>query len=75
MTKECSCRRVEALKPYRGPPMTLGNAATARVRFLVWCLTAGIEPSDPSVPDWHHWLVCSQCGSRRVDMDVTGDQR
>jgi hypothetical protein len=22
---------------YRGPPMTLGNAAAARVRLIVWC--------------------------------------
>jgi hypothetical protein len=26
------------VKPYRGPPMTLGNAAAAQVRLIVWCL-------------------------------------
>ena len=26
------------MKLYRGPPMTLSNAASARVRFIVWCL-------------------------------------
>ena len=25
------------MKPYRGPPMTLGNATAARVRLIVWC--------------------------------------
>jgi hypothetical protein len=24
------------VKPYRGPPMTLGNAAAAKVRLIVW---------------------------------------
>jgi hypothetical protein len=26
------------MKTSFGPPMTLGNAASARVRFIVWCL-------------------------------------
>jgi hypothetical protein len=25
------------MKPYRGPPTTLGNAAAAKVRLIVWC--------------------------------------
>jgi hypothetical protein len=25
------------MKPYRGPPTTLGNAAAAGVRSVVWC--------------------------------------
>jgi hypothetical protein len=25
------------MKPYRGPLTTLGNAATAKVRLIVWC--------------------------------------
>jgi hypothetical protein len=29
-------RRDRGWKPYRGPPMTLGNAAAARVRLTVW---------------------------------------
>ena len=37
------------MKPYRGPPMTLGNAAAARVRLIVWCRHCGrqVEP-DPA---------------------------
>jgi Zn finger protein HypA/HybF involved in hydrogenase expression len=67
--------------------MTLGNAAAASVRLLVWCLECG-QRSEPqaaemaerygletSVPDWQERLVCGQCGSRRVDMVVTGTER
>ena len=72
---------------YIGPPMTLGNAATAKVRLLVWCLECRYraEPdpaemaahygAEMSVPDWRQRLVCGQCGSRRVDMVVTGAKR
>ena len=69
---------------YTGPPMTLGAAAAARVRLIVWCRDCRhqIEP-DPaamaerygaelSVPDWHQRLVCGQCGSRKIDFVVTG---
>jgi hypothetical protein len=72
---------------YSGPPMTLGNAAAAHVRLIVWCLDCHhqIEP-DPAemaarygvgmtVPDWHARLVCSECGGRRVDMVVSGTER
>ena len=31
-------------------------------------------PESP-VPDWHKRLVCSQCGSRAVDMVVSGERR
>jgi len=67
--------------------MTLGNAAAARVRLIVWCKACGhqVEP-DPaemaqqygagtSVLDWHDRLVCASCGSREVDMVVTGTER
>jgi hypothetical protein len=67
--------------------MTLGNAAAARVRLIVWCLDCHhqLEP-DPAemaerygakmtFPDWHKRLVCGQCGSRQVDMVVTGTAR
>jgi Zn finger protein HypA/HybF involved in hydrogenase expression len=67
--------------------MTLGNASAGRVRLIVWCLDCQhqIEP-DPSdmaarhgaettVPDWHSRLVCGQCGSRRLDMVVTGTEQ
>jgi len=75
------------MKSHPGPPMTLGNAAAARVRLIVWCKACGhrIEP-DPvemarqygartSVLDWQDRLVCSGCGSRAVDMVVTGTER
>jgi hypothetical protein len=64
--------------------MTLGNAAAARVRLIVWCKECQhqIEP-DPAemaqrygaetpVPDWRERLICSQCGSREIDMVVSG---
>jgi hypothetical protein len=75
------------MKTTPGPAMTLGNAAAARVRFIVWCRECGhqIEP-DPAelarrygaempVPDWRERLVCSRCGSHQVDMVVTGTER
>jgi hypothetical protein len=62
--------------------MTLGNAAAARVRLIVWCKACGhrAEP-DPAeiaqrygaetiVPEWRGRLVCSHCGSR--DVGVVG---
>ena len=64
--------------------MTLGNAAAAQVRLIVWCLDCRhqVEPdpaemaerygAEMAVPDWHARLVCSHCGSRRVDMVVSG---
>jgi hypothetical protein len=69
---------------YTGPPMTQGNAAPARVRFIVWCLdcTHQVEPDRPrllsaTTPQLLHRngvarLVRGQCGSRRVDMVVSG---
>jgi hypothetical protein len=75
------------LKSYTGPPMTLGNAAAARVRLIVWCRDCRhkVEP-DPAemverygaattVPDWHERLRCSQCGSLNIDMVVSGTER
>ena len=72
-----------AVNSYTGPPMTLGNAAAARVRLIVWCKTCQhrVEP-DPAeqaerhgaetpVPEWRERLVCSACGSRDVDMVVS----
>jgi hypothetical protein len=67
--------------------MTLGNAAAAHVRLIVRCLDCRhqAEP-DPAemverygaempVPEWHRRLVCGACGSRNVDMVVTGERR
>jgi hypothetical protein len=75
------------MKPYRGPPMTLESAAAAKLVLMVWCKACGhrSEP-DPAeqarwygpetpVPEWRRQLVCSQCGSRNVDMVVTGTRR
>jgi Zn finger protein HypA/HybF involved in hydrogenase expression len=72
------------MKSEPGLPMTLGNAAAARVRLIVWCKDCQhqVEP-DPAemaqrygaattVPDWRERLICSQCGSRQIDMVVTG---
>ncbi len=72
---------------YNGPPMTLGNAAAARVRLLVRCLDCRhrveADPaemaerygSEMTVPDWHARLVCGKCGSRHVDFVVDGTER
>ena len=76
----------DLVKRSTGPPMTLGNAAAARVRLIVWCKECRrqIEPAaaemaarygaSTSVLDWHARLVCSACGSRAVDMVVTGTE-
>lgn len=74
-----------SVKPYRGPPMTLGN--TAQVRLIVWCRGSRhqVEPdpvqkaarygAEMSALDWREHLVCSAYGSHHVDMVVTGTQR
>jgi hypothetical protein len=61
-------------KPYRGPPMTLGAAAAAQVRLMVWCKACQhqVEPDpaemaaryggDTSVLDWRERLICFRCG-------------
>jgi hypothetical protein len=71
-----------------GPPMTLGGAAAAaRARLIVWCKDCQhqVEPdpgemaerygAETAVPDWRQRLVCSKCGSRQIDMVVTGERR
>src|SRR5262249_47963856 len=75
------------MKPYSGPPMTLGSAAAAKARIIVWCRGCqhSVEPDpaemaeryggDTPVPDWHRRLVCSMCGSREIDFVVTGARR
>ena len=66
-------------------PMTLGQALAAQVRLIVWCKECQhqVEPDSAeqarrygdgiSVLDWRERLACSRCGSRQVDMVVTGD--
>ena len=75
------------MKPYRGPPMTLGTAAAAQVRLIVWCKACQhqVEPdsaemaarygADTSVLDWRERLVCSERGCREVGFVVTGTER
>ena len=67
--------------------MTLGNAAAARVRLIVWCKKCQhqVEPdpaemaarygAETTVLDWRERLVCSRCGSRQDDMVVSGTKR
>jgi hypothetical protein len=67
--------------------MTLGGAAAAGVRIIVWCKACRhqVEP-DPaelaerygavvSVLDWRDRLICSRCGGRDNDMVLTGTRR
>jgi hypothetical protein len=75
------------VKSEPGPPMTLGGAAAAGVRLIVWCWDCGrqVEPepaalamrygADATVLEWKERLVCSGCGSRKVDMVVSGERR
>jgi hypothetical protein len=75
------------MKSEPGPPMTLGSAAAAGVRLIVWCWDCRhqVEP-DPAehanrygpqttVLDWKARLVCAGCCSRNVDMVVSGTKR
>jgi hypothetical protein len=66
--------------------MTLGNAAAAMVRLIVWCRACRQVEPDPgemaerygtetTVIDWHARLTCSGCCSRRIDFVVTGSER
>lgn len=84
---ECRASRGGDGERDSGTPMTLVNAASARVRLVIWCLDCrhGAEP-DPAemaerygaempVPDWQARLICGECGSRRVDRVVSGIER
>ena len=75
------------MKPYRGPPATLGSTAAAQARLIVWCRECRhqIEP-DPAemaerygaelpVIKWVKRLKCSRCGSRGVDFVLPGARR
>jgi hypothetical protein len=63
--------------------MTLGNAAAARVWFKACQHQVEPDPAEmadrygaeTTVPDWCKRLVCLQCGSRKVDIVVTGTER
>jgi hypothetical protein len=74
------------MKSQPGPPMTLGAAAAAQVRLIVWykACQRQVEPdpaemaarygADTSVLDWRERLVCSKCRERQADMVVTGTE-
>jgi hypothetical protein len=67
--------------------MALGNAAAAHLRLIVWCRECQhqVEPdpaeharrygAETSVLEWRRKLVCSRCGSREIDMVVSGTER
>jgi hypothetical protein len=75
------------MKPYRGPPATLGSTAAAEARVIVWCTACGHETEPDvaalaekygaatTVPGWAARLVCSQCGGRKVSFVLTGARR
>ena len=75
------------MKSEPGSPMTLGSAAGAGVRLIIWCrgCTRQVEPDPPertprygaetTIIDWRERLICSKCGSREIDMVVTGTER
>jgi hypothetical protein len=66
--------------------MTLGAAAAASVRLIVWCRGCGhqVEPdpgemaarygAETPVLDWRERLVCSGCAELGVDYVVMEDQ-
>jgi hypothetical protein len=61
------------------PGVTLASAAAAGVRLIVWCWDCR-HPAEhatrygpqTTVVDWKARLVCTSCGSRKVDMVVSG---
>jgi hypothetical protein len=67
--------------------MTLGVPAAAQVRLIVWCKACvrQVEPdpgemaarygAETSVLEWRQRLACSACGSRHVDMVLSGARR
>ena len=79
---------VTEMKPYHhGPPLTLGGAAAARVRLVVWCRDCQhqVEPdpaemaerhdAETTVPDWRRRLVCGNCCSKQIDFVATAARR
>jgi hypothetical protein len=58
------------LKPYRGPPMTLGTAAATQVRLIVWCTACQhqVEPDPAETAGYKFtwaavlWPTCGKTG-------------
>jgi Zn finger protein HypA/HybF involved in hydrogenase expression len=75
------------VKSEPGLPATLGSSAAAGVRLIVWCRDCGhqVEPdpaeqaerygAETTVIEWAERLSCSKCGSRQIDMVVSGTER
>jgi len=69
------------------PLLTLGQAAGAKVRLIVWCKVCQhrFEPDTAELAEQHgaattviSWatrLRCSQCGARDADYVVSGTKR
>ena len=75
------------MKSEPGRPATPGSSVAACVCLIVWCRDCRhqVEPdpaeqaqrygAEMTVPEWRKRLVCSKCGSREIDMVVTGTER
>jgi Zn finger protein HypA/HybF involved in hydrogenase expression len=75
------------VKSEPGTPATLGSTAVAGARLIVWCRDCGhqVEPdpaeqaerygAEMTIPIWRERLICSKCGSREIDMVVSGTKR
>jgi hypothetical protein len=58
------------MNPYRGPPMTLGNAAAAGGRLIAWCRQCGheVEPDPGEMAELLFFAV-----AERVVAEVRGE--
>jgi hypothetical protein len=75
------------MKSISDTPVTLGNAAKTSLELIVWCKVCqhqnSTDPADvadlygtsTSLQAWRERLVCSQCGSRDVEMLLMGRRR
>jgi hypothetical protein len=54
------------MNSYHGPPMTLGNAASAHVRLIGWCLDCRhqVEPDPAEMAERHDAEMPSLIGTR-----------
>jgi hypothetical protein len=69
--------------------VSIGGIDSLQACYGAFCKRPGLQPAahpygspaDRSAAgltvcnDWHERLVCSKCGSREIDMVVTGTQR